>query len=477
MNKKYVYGLSGLLILFLNLILILCYYFRISTDDYFYIVEVERIGVVKVVTSSYLEWSGRFAAFAVLNSIFKILSAYPGYLFLVPLSTFILLIWGIFKTIGNILKYYHIGFNFFEKWVLSLSFLASLFFLSFDIGETWFWCTGNAVYLFCIVAFIWGLCFILAPQNNAFTYLAIVTCFTYMGGSSEVYSAIFLLIFLFIILFYFKQFRSGLKSVSKDQEKRPLFIWFLKNGIQRKLFIAFVSLSISSAIAIAAPGNYLRDQLLPTHQFFFSFFITAKSFVKFFILYIPLHLHFIIAFCAIFVFVGIEFRKRKSIQLKLEFLPFVKKITIYLVFILAVFFYLVAYIMSETGPARVWFLASFLFSIYCCSISFYAGYCGLFYLKWLRILKILSLFAMGIILSFSLISQTIVAKNYANAYDEREKLLLKCKNEMTKDAIVGVAPLPSPGMLYTSEITGDTNHYTNQHLRCFYKLAYQVVKN
>lgn len=473
MDKKYLFKLSGVLTLFIALILILCHYFRISTDDYTYIAEVERTGVIKIVSDSYLYWSGRFAAFAVLSTIFKIFRTHPSYFFLVPLCTFIVMLWGIYKLIGTVLQHYFIGFNNLKKWVLSLSFLSLLFFLSIDIGETWFWCSSMAGYLFCIVAFVWGLHFIIQPSGNLYCYLGIIACFTFIGGASEIYSPIFLLIFLWILLSSFKQF---CHSKPAADNKINLFRQFIKKNNQHKLFVAFMSLGLSFLILIIAPGNYLRDQLFPDHRFFFSFFITAKSFVKFFILYIPLHLHIILAFCTIFVFVGDEFREKNVIQFNLNFLTFLKKITSFLVFLLAIFFFMVAYIMSETGPARIWFLATILFAVYCCVIFFYAGYCGLFSAKKQRFLKTLSLLTMTVTLSYSLISQTIIASTYAAKYDEREQQLLKWKEEIHTDTLLYVPALPKPGMLYSAEISTDSNHYTNQHLRTFYKLPYQVCR-
>ena len=164
-------------------------------------------------------------------------------------------------------------------------------------------------------------------------------------------------------------------------------------------------------------------------------------------------------------------------QLNLPFPVFFKRTTGMFVLTLGVFFYLVAYIMSETGPARIWFMASFLFAAYSCVISFYAGYCNLFSAKQLRTIRFFGLLTAGIILSFSVINQAVVATRYAVKYDEREQQLLKWKEEIKKDTLLHVQPLPDPGMLYSAEISADSSHFTNQHLRMVYKLNYHVVKN
>jgi len=475
MNKNYFYWLSGILILFTILILILCFYFRISTDDYLYIAETNKIGVIKVVKDIYLKWSGRYTAYAMSNTLYKIFGANQHYFFLVPLCSFIALFAGIYRAAGILLHQFSIESTGFKRSLISASFLALLFFLSFDIGETWFWCCSMAGYLFCIIAFVWGGSFILQPGSGIVTCLGIIICFSFIGGASEIYSFIFLIIFLFTLLF-FNQLHTRPNSVSAGKENLSVRQRFKNNSYFRKLVIAISSLGLNFIIVIIAPGNYLRNQLLPNHRFFFSFLVTAKSFVKFFVLFIPLHFHFIFGFCMLFVVLGNELHGKKGMP-EMCFNTFLKKTAIFFISILGIFFYTIAYIMSETGPARVWFLVSFLFSLYCCCISFYAGYCGLFSLKKLGTLKRCSLIVLFPTLSYMLFYQSMTVSYYATKYDEREQQLLKWKDEIHKDTLIRISSLPASGMLYPAEISADTNHFTNQHLRIFYNLPYHVAEN
>jgi hypothetical protein len=196
------------------------------------------------------------------------------------------------------------------RWILSLSFTALLFFLSFDIGETWFWCSGMSCYLFSIIAVTWGMFFMLHPATHLFCYGAMSSCFLFVGG-----------------------------------------------------------------------------------------------------------------------------------------------------------------------PARIWFLVTVLFSIYCCSISFYAGYHHLISSTYITVLKKGSVAIAFLILSFFIIQQLGIVRRYATAYDEREQLLTGLNQWVKSDTIIRVAPLPPPGMLYGAEITDDTSHHTNQHLRSWYKLRFHAIKN
>lgn len=463
MTKKYSYFYAAVLTLFLVLFLLLCKYFRVSTDDYLYLAEIEKTSVYKIVYISYFHWSGRYATFTIQNLIFSFLYNRIPYFFLFPLLSFLILAFGIYKNIQLLAFYTHFGVSLLIRWMLSLSFMALLFFLSFDIGETWFWCSGMSCYLFSIIAVTWGMFFILHPATHLFCYLAMSSCFLFVGGSCEVYAPVFLILLAGILYNAYK------RSFS--------FSAVLKYQLYKKLFIASIVLAIGYLLFLIAPGNFCRNQLFPPHRFFFSFFITAKSLVKFLILFLPAHLHYIFAFCSVFFLFGSDFKTNSNFKFKLGFAAFVKKATFFFVLFLLFYFYMIAYIMSETGPARIWFLVTVLFSVYCCSISFYAGYHHLISSTYIPVLKKGSIAIALLILSFSIIQQYGIAHRYATAYDEREQLLTGLNQWVKSDTIIRVAPLPPPGMLYGAEITDDTSHHTNQHLRSWYKLRFHAIKN
>jgi hypothetical protein len=463
MKPKYLYSYSAALVLFLGLFILLCWYFRISTDDFFYLSEVQRIGIFKTVYNYYFKWSGRYATFTVQSIIFKILYNHIAYFFLFPLLSFILFVWGIYKNMEQLSLHCNFAISAFTRWVLSLSFIALLFFLSVDIGENWFWCSCISCYLFSIIAVTWGIFFIVHPAGNLFHYSAICGCFIFIGGSCEVYAPVFLIILAFLLYMRYRQ------SLS--------FSVFIQHTIHKKLLTAFIFMSISYFLLLIAPGNFCRDQLFPKHQFLFSFFITAKSLVKFFILFVPSHLHYLLAFSTVFYITGNDFKENCQCTFKMEFVEFVKKTSLFFLLFVLFYFYMVAYIMSETGPARIWFLVSFVFCVWCCSVSFYAGYHQLLSSKKVSVLKKMSVATAFFILSYSIICQSEIAKRYAAAYDERANVLTELNKCVHKDTVVVIPALPPPGMLYGAEISGDTAHYTNQHLRMGYKLTFHVIKN
>jgi hypothetical protein len=460
MKRNYLYLYSASIVLFLALIAILCVHFRISTDDFYHMSYVEKNGVLRLISYSYLKWSGRFATFGMIGLMFKLLLNHPDYFFLVPLFSLLLLVTGVYLLLQQLADLYAFRMDGWMKFILSLSFTLLLFFMSFDIGETWFWCSGIAAYLLNIVACIWGLFFILRQKTTWLNRAAIVICFVFVGGSMEVYALFFLLMLLGFSIYRFK--------------KHP--VHFLKNELDQQLILAQVFLAIGFLTLVIAPGNYMRDQLFPEHNVWLSFFIAAKSLAKFFIFYLPSHVHYLIAFTFPFFFAGKQFRSFHDV-FSTRFFSFVKRVSLYFIAFLLVFSYLLAFIMCETGPARLWFLVSFFFSVYTCAISFYAGYCGVFSLRWEQVVQLLSGTLAFLVLAYSVIQQSNLASRYSASFDEREKILREFNRRGIRDTVLVLPSLPPAGMLYPAEISNDPGHYKNQHLSEGYKLIFRVIEN
>ncbi|MCW3083883.1 MAG: hypothetical protein JWP12_1249 [Bacteroidetes bacterium] len=459
MSKRYTLLLSFVLILFVALYGMLCYYSRLATDDYYFIWDVRHHGIITGVTSQYMEWCGRFAATFLMDVIYKILDVHQAGYILFPFVSFLLLIAGIYKLMTNAAVRLDLKISRLQTILLSISFTALLYFLSIDIAETWFWYCSLTSYLWSVIAFVWGLAFLFSKGNNAVAILFSSLCFIYVGGSSEVYSMLYGILFLIFIIYRYKQANN--------------FKAFISNFLNRRLLIVYSILGISFIIFLIAPGNYLRDELFPKHQFAYSFFITAKSIVKFTALYLPFRLIYIVIFAIPFIVAGQSLSKTTAPDVSLKM--FFTKATLLLMGLLLIFFYTVAYVMVETGPPRIWFIVSFLLAVYSSCICFYCGYTGFFNDQKINILKYGGLFLGCGIMIFHIINQYPVASVYAKAHDERITSLTRLNNTLKHDTIIVVNPLPRSGMLYSSEIQTDTSHFTNKELRLGYELKFHVI--
>ncbi|MFL5762910.1 MAG: DUF6056 family protein [Bacteroidia bacterium] len=452
MGKRYSFLLSLVLGLFLCLFAMLSYYNRIATDDYYFIWDVRNHGIINGVTSQYMEWCGRIAATLSMDIFYRLFDVNPLPYSLLAIASLLLLFFGLAKNLWLVAEKLAIELSAKERMLLAGCMSALLFFLSIDTGESWFWFCSYSTYLWSIIAFVWGVYFLFETRHTLFSYPCIAICFLYIGSASEIYSAIYGLIFT---IFLFIQYRKNKK-------------------LERKYLFAYSILAISFITFLVAPGNYLRDGLFPERHFLYSFFITAKSLVKFTVLYLPFRLPYILIFALPFLVVGYNTPKLTK---EMSFGTFFWRCSFAFAGLLLIFFFLTAYVMVETGPPRVWFLLSFLLTIYCASICFYAGNSlspSTFFVKLAMYLSTTG----GIIAMIWLTTvQQPIASTYSKAWDKRAENLLELNRQLPADTLIRIEPLPPAGMLYSAEIAADTNHFTNRELRLGYNLRYHVAVN
>lgn len=461
MSKRYTLLLFSLCVIFIAFFTMLCLYSRLATDDYFFIWDVRHHGVWEGVRSQYMEWCGRYAATGLMDVIYKTLDVDQTYYFLFPLCSFLLLIAAIYFLFAALEFQLHFKLERIQRFVFSTLFSILLFFLSVDIGETWIWYCSLSSYLWSIIAFIWGCAFLAGNYNKIVSVLMSSICFIYAGGSSEVYSVIYGVLILAFMLTRYKK-ADSLKG-------------FIGNELNRKIIFVYIVFGIAFLVFLIAPGNYLRDELFPKHELLNTFFITAKSIVKFGILYLPPRLAYILAFAAPFIILGKHISRSHTKRFQLSFSTFFIKASVLFTGLTLLFFLIVAYVMVETGPPRIWFILSFLFALYSVSTCFYAGYSGYLNDNKIKILSVASLLLAIIIIGYNSIHQFFIAGNYSRAHNRRIEQLLELKQQIHTDTLIVLPALPSSGMLYSSEIAADTNHFTNKELRLGYELKFHVI--
>lgn len=443
-------------VLFAILFVVLSFNSRLATDDYYFIGDTLNHGMLEQVWFQYMNWSGRYTATLPINIIYNLFQTNQEYYYSLPLISFFLLLVGLILLINEINKRNHLSFSKFNVFILGSSFVSLLFFLSYNIGESWFWYCGYSSYLWSITALIWGLFLLTTNKNNPIHTILATICFIYIGGASEIYSSIIGLIYT---IFLYKKYQKKIDRKSFVNENRKLIVVYLFFGIS---FIIF----------LVAPGNYLRDGLFPEHNFIKALFITAKSIIKFFIIYFPSKIPYIIAFGVPFAFIGNQAYAKGKVQQNI-FSNF-KKITSLFLAISFLFLFLVAFVMVETGPARVLFFLSFMLTIYFAICFFQFGLNGTFQ-KYFKLLSIASILLILGITSYNLFEQSTISTKYAKAIDERVLFLKKLKAKNISDTLIILKPLPPSGMLYSAEISSDTTHFTNRELKMGYNLNFNVA--
>jgi hypothetical protein len=358
MSKRYTLLLYFVSALFFSLFIMLCYYSRLATDDYYFISDVRKNGIITGVISQYMEWCGRYAATFLMDLIYWLNDVDQDLYFFFPLTSGFLLVTGLFSLLNAISFQLQLNLSFQSKLIASFFFTILLFFLSIDIGETWMWYCSLSSYLWSVIAFVWGCAFLFGRYHRFISILFASICFLYVGGSSEVYSVIYGVLILLLLIFRYKQ--------AVD------FTTFLRDSLNRKILIIYLIFGLAFFVFLIAPGNYLRDQLFPEHHLGNALFITAKSIVKFSVLYLPFRLVYILAFAVPFILIGKQAAKSDT-DPEISFRKFFKYSTLLFLGSALLFFLLVGYVMVETGPPRLWFVLSFLFTSYIVALYFYYG--------------------------------------------------------------------------------------------------------
>lgn len=410
------------------------------------------------VYSQYVAWCGRYSATFITDVLYKIWDTDQSWYFLWPLFSFLILAGGVYAFISAVLYQFKAQLKRSEKILCSILFVCLLFFLSVDIGETWLWYCSISSYLWSVAGFFWGCALLLGNYNRIISILLSSFCFIYVGGASEVYSVIYGVMILAFLVYRYK--------------KQENFNAFLRDPLNSKIIIAYGVFGIAFLIFLVAPGNYLRDELFPEHHIGNALFITAKSIVKFGVLYLPFRLIYILAFAFPFIVIGSGFSGQYS---GIPFRLFFKRLTIALLSFLLLFFLIVAYVMVETGPPRLWFMVAFLFAVYCAVLCFYAGFSGLISEGKIAVLKKGHILIAFLILGYNLANQFQLCRNYAAAHDERIAHIEALSKTISSDTLIVLPDLPSSGMLYSSEIKADTNHFTNRELRLAFDLKFHVI--
>lgn len=462
MSRRYTNLLCILLTLFVGLYIMLCFHSRLATDDYYTIWSVKTNGIVNNVRIIYSEWLGRFAAVFINSIVFGIFKTNQQFYFLLPLLSYTLLYISVVLIFKEIKQ--KTGYEFTTRTFVIYSgvFTALFFFLAFNIGESWFWYCSLSSYLLSIIFFLFGLFFILKNDKYVLSLIGTIICFIYVGGASEVYCFIYF-IFLFIAIIY---------RIKKESE----FKEFFKNRLNKKLVIAILVLILTLSITLYSPGNFVKITFYPDFNLTTFLYFFLRMIAKLLFWFLPQKILYIFAFATPFIVLG-HVAKNKSINSQAQFLFGFKFLTIILLVSICFVFAVIAGIVKQSGEYRIWTIISFLLAVYFSYFFFRLGYKSWFNENTLSKIKYTSLLLSITILSYHLINQYTMTKEYAKAYDQRIDYLLSLNQSITKDTLIGLRQLPPSGMLYSSEISVDTNHFTNKELRLGYDLNYYVVCN
>ena len=174
--------LSVFCIAFLLVYLTLSLNNRLAADDYFYLKNLNQHGVWIGMIDSYSTWVTRWSAILFLNVV---LLSYNFFHSLLPYHLLTLLVFVI--VMMDFLSFLSLRFlkekiSFPTLLIYVLLFIASFFFFSFSIGETFFWVASTTMYLWSVIFIIAGVTNILKPGNKWLRFCGCFIFFIFAGG-------------------------------------------------------------------------------------------------------------------------------------------------------------------------------------------------------------------------------------------------------------------------------------------------------
>lgn len=431
-----VFAQGILLVVFL---FVTAWFNRFSADDYLFIGKLRDFSFFEVYQTLYLAWNGRWAYnFAIL--FFMQFSHFKYFLFAFNGLTFLLLFYAIYLVLNVLNKKHEASFNF--KTILLYTFIFSgvFFFFTHFTGQSWFWISASLAYLWSCIFFLFGWSSWLKSNHHFFDYLFIIICCLYIGGSNEVLALLTILL---------------------------LFVSFFFKGNKVLKVVTLMALLGSFSVNYFSVGTTFRNNLTPNLPFVDLVLYVGYGTVK----YLFIDFYKTILPAIIFGFPFLILGTKSTIQLHKKFnvkTEFFKTLSaVFLVVFINQF--IVIYALGGLAPDRATITSSLFGSLAVVRFLFLYGN----YLKEVKIkTKPVLIIILFVMIVFNGVFFTI-HKNYSQSVDERLVHISSLKST-NKEWIV-LKKLKTEGYLNSAEITTDTTHFLNQHLKYGLGVKQQLV--
>jgi len=425
-------------VVFIIMYIVLSINNRVAHDDYYSIYTVNNIGIIDSVIYQYNDWCTRYISVFVSFSIAGLLH-YKYTLFIYNIVLLILFITSIYYSIYVHRKLLNksIRNDKFQILNYAIFIVSAIFYSSFNIGETWFWLSSNSTYLLSVIMLFFAFAFIFNDKKNISNKIIIIFASLFIGGSNGALSTI--LLFVIFVLFFFYKYEKTNKIIAN------------------KLLLSFVSLLISFTILYIGNGNNVRGAFFNQISVFESFILNIKMTAIILFFRIPNILIYIILFIipSYYFFTNTRNISRST---------FIKRslVSTFVLLTLLFFFQLpITYKTQDIAAIRTLFPISILFFVYGLYLVYNIRQVELFRLRIpLSFIKLVLVF-ITLFNIWNLTTQYKVTQNYADKYDKRIEFI----NQMSHMDTVILEPLPNSGFLYSSEISFNSEHYNNQHLK------------
>ena len=262
-RRKYLFTLSITLLLAMLPFFILSSFVRFQADDYCSSTLIRTQGFWRAQSSSYMQWSGRFATMFFTTIIDKLdLFGHQ----LLPIILIISLIISSYLLINSIINVFH------YKLSKSIIFCISLVIVFFtlittpNLYQSFYWRSGSITYTLPIILFNLLLVILIDSLKNRITWWNFLLCsilsFITMGFSeTNTAMQLVLMMLCLICLIIYKRF-------TKEQ-KININLWY----------VALLSSLLGFTLLLLAPGNRVRMNYMPQPPDFIQWIYLSNRYV------------------------------------------------------------------------------------------------------------------------------------------------------------------------------------------------------
>lgn len=446
-------GLWATAFSFVLFYLILAYNNRIASDDLYFVTNLSNDGFFGSILR--FKYNQRLTSHLLYNLIFvcntdlKSLHWQLFFFHIASITGILLSVKYLMRNCFKVLLNFPVSKG--DTLLLSALFTGALFFFTFQLNEVWFWSIASVIHLIPLIFIFFGIGHILQKKAKLSSFVLIFMSFLFVGGASETI-ALSVIVLLSVSVFTF----AISKSISKSYRKMIphlitalmatsfLFLFNILSGNSTNR-ITFESMQNNSSYIYSLPdflGSFIQIKNLVFLLFLFLFFILGNQFYK----------------------KGLQLKgyfNRKTVILVILSLSLITLAT----------FAPLYYVFDSLGPQRAWSPFGAGIVTFLIVFSFYLG--NRKNIKQTNVLYFIAPMLVTAAILFYVFRQTPIVFEYSRAYDKRTESLLELNRNGQKDP-VGVAPLPSSGMLINSRLETSPDGWHNEMLRMALDLNFSV---
>jgi hypothetical protein len=420
---------------FLALFVILGFNNRLASDDLYLLAMIKKEGLWGCFKGVYMGWSGRWTRTAYLFFIITLTDNYQHIhylLFAYHLITLLVFVVSIQVIIRFLLReLFQVEVTKKNAFLFTLLFIASFYFFTFDIIESWWWICSSFAYLQGVCFLLAGTALLLKQKQNLFHYCGIAFCFLYVGGCFEIYAVIALGLFAGFVVYG--------KRTGKWKE------WGTK-GYLNSFFIALTCLLISALICFIAPGNYQRRAIIEDAQVLPLSLVAGYT--NLIIRFLLQKQHAVaILISSLWIVMGMRLRENTSYQLRSKTAKNVLLISgsVMIGSVLVNIIFKMLLLKNALMPARAFTFTSLSITVFMCLLFLLAGYYFFHKVKRFAVfMQFIACCSMVIMFAYTYKHYHSTSK-YAQQHDELINTLLLAKTQAEHEVVVH--ELPDPGML------------------------------